>query len=181
MKKVALLTIGLLMVCNFAFAAIHPIDTTTGSNFDVGELVISDIYYGKGDIIGDHGTEFTHIYNFSVSTDFSFGFGMNNSPNIQTVPFINTTFDFLDLEDSYNANLYSSNGGDSIIGGKTFAKDFLDAGSYYLKLIGTTSGTDGGSYNVSFAASNPVPVPAAALLLGAGLLGIVGIRRRQIS
>lgn len=27
--------------------------------------------------------------------------------------------------------------------------------------------------------SSPVPVPAAALLLGAGLLGIVGIRRRQ--
>ena len=37
-----------------------------------------------------------------------------------------------------------------------------------------------GSIKVDNISYKPVPVPAAALLLGAGLLGIVGVRRRQL-
>lgn len=48
-------------------------------------------------------------------------------------------------------------------------------------IFSTSVTVSGGSIRVDNVSSSPVPVPAAALLLGAGLLGIVGVRRRQLS
>ena len=58
----------------------------------------------------------------------------------------------------------------------------FDVANQGLLSLVTFTINDGSTFfidNIKIAA--PVPVPAAALLLGAGLLGIVGVRRRQLS
>lgn len=54
----------------------------------------------------------------------------------------------------------------------------LSAGTYVLELRGSVSGSAGGSYSGVLNVA-PVPVPAAAWLMGSALLGLVGARRRR--
>jgi hypothetical protein len=71
---------------------------------------------------------------------------------------------------------YSSGGGNvtvSVLNATT-----LSAGTYVLELRGSVSGTAGGSYSGVLNIA-PVPVPAAAWLMGSALLGLVGARRRR--
>lgn len=65
--------------------------------------------------------------------------------------------------------------------------DALVSGNYYAKVTGNATGTQGGKYAVLMSAdaiitpvvTTVVPVPAAAWLLGSGLLGLVGVARRK--
>jgi hypothetical protein len=55
----------------------------------------------------------------------------------------------------------------------------IAAGSYYYKVIGTASGTDGGLYTItSNVAAVPEPETYALLLGGLGVVGFVAARRR---
>jgi len=66
----------------------------------------------------------------------------------------------------------------------------------WTQITGTFNITDPGNYTIAFAAIgdpntlggfiddvelNPVPIPGAVWLLGSGLLGLIGIRRRKIA
>lgn len=63
-----------------------------------------------------------------------------------------------------------------------YSYDFLASGNYYAKVTGTATGTYGGKYTVTMSAEPaPVPVPAAAWLLGSGLLGLVAVSRRKVT
>jgi len=53
----------------------------------------------------------------------------------------------------------------------------LPAGQYILEISGQVKGLAGGSYSGVLNAA-PIPVPAAAILFGSGLLGLLGIARR---
>lgn len=55
----------------------------------------------------------------------------------------------------------------------------LQAGYYTLYVGGTDASLSGGLYNLSVSAASAVPVPAAVWLFGSGLLGLVGMARRQ--
>lgn len=56
----------------------------------------------------------------------------------------------------------------------------LDAGHYYLSFIGKSAGTLS-FYGVSLAQNDvaPIPVPAAFILFGSGLLAMTGLARRR--
>lgn len=54
----------------------------------------------------------------------------------------------------------------------------LAPGTYVLQTRGTATGTYGGSYAGTLNLA-PVPIPATAWLLGSGLLGLIGVARRE--
>jgi hypothetical protein len=76
-------------------------------------------------------------------------------------------------------NLFLSLNGGPSIGDKNSTTAFnLASGNYSIKVTGDAVGAAGGFYSVAMSAQ-PVPVPAAAWLLGSGLLGLVGVARRK--
>lgn len=67
----------------------------------------------------------------------------------------------------------------ALISGKTYTDIINELGNAKLRLgVHVTGFSDGNS--ASFV-NNPVPVPAAAWLLGSGLIGLAGIGRRKIT
>ncbi|KAF5045811.1 hypothetical protein DSECCO2_477340 [anaerobic digester metagenome] len=159
MKKIALLTLGLLMVCNCAFATVYELgDLAVGEEFSrtyavsVGSLsdkfnfsILESELTGYGESffsVNKKGTVISNIDDFKIE--------LYDSNNV----FLNRAFD----SDSFTANLL--------------------AGSYYLLASGMVTTQGGGAYTLSL--SSAVPIPGAALLLGSALLGVVGIRRTRI-
>lgn len=94
---------------------------------------------------------------------------MNNG--VTGTPYINNAVNLSSLaaiasEGQFFIRLYGT--GASSAAGTLRVGDYLSGGTYYFDTI---TGT--------VAADAPTPIPAAAWLLGSGLLGLVGVRRRQ--
>lgn len=103
-------------------------------------------------------------------------FGSNTSIQFDTATNL-YSFDYV-VSGSVNYEAGSSSG--SLV--NNFGTINFDVAKQGLLSLVTFTINDGSTFfidNIKIAA--PVPVPAAALLLGAGLLGIVGVRRRQLS
>jgi hypothetical protein len=95
---------------------------------------------------------------------------MNNT--ITGTPYINNAIDLSSLaaiasEDQFIIRLYGT--GASSASGTLRVGDYLSSGTYYFDTITGTVAAD----------ATPTPIPAAAWLLGSGLLGLMGIRRRN--
>lgn len=172
MKKVVLLTIGLLMVCNCAFATITPLGTLGSATtpFSAFHAVYGDFT----DYFSFNLTGASNVMTFASWIDAEIATPMGtwkfNIDDLDITLYSNSLF-----SDKDKINPLSVSGTDNSL---TYFFNSLLPGMYYFSVTGTVPQTFTGSY-VGLASASQVPVPAAALLLGAGLLGIVGIRRKQ--
>ena len=95
---------------------------------------------------------------------------MNNG--VSGTPYINNVVNLSSLaaiasEGQFFVRLYGT--GASSANGTLRVGDYLSASTYYFDTITGTVAQD----------ATPTPIPAAAWLLGSGLMGLVGIRRKQ--
>lgn len=176
MKKIVMLLSMLLFVADLSFASMQHVETISTANLpnvNMGSLEVGKTYSATALVSGVD--EFTHNYTFTVGAPFSFGLGLSNNEITLTNPYVSVVL--YDLA-SYSAELWDAAG--RIASGMSFVTNTLTASTTYtLKIIGDPNGLVGGSYTFG-ATVNPVPVPGAVLLFGSGLLGLVGLRRRQI-
>lgn len=170
MKKVlCVMVVGLMLVASNAFAA----------NYYVGPLSIGVPYVSA---IISHKGKFTDNFEFSLANSVLAA----GATSIEIKIGHPTNFTYLDIT-GFTATLYQgtvasrgqqvgvyTNTSDNI----SFYLNNLSIGSYFLEISGSGVGANGGNYYASLATA-PVPLPGAALFLGAGLLGLVGLRRRE--
>lgn len=164
MKRIALLTLGFLMVCNCAFATI-PND------------YIGAIDNGEKSFAGSHTSSFIDYFSFDIES-LSDVEALTASFELPALNYGITNLSFsLFKDDDYTIKIDPSLSGPSS-NPLVYLFDEMTIGTYFFTVSGDVASGMKGVYAGSISASQ-VPVPAAALLLGAGLLGIVGVRRRQ--
>lgn len=119
---------------------------------------------------------FSDIWNFTISsTSYGAASATNHQLTFGPVQVLNIS--------GLNMNIYYEEGSTPLSssgsGVSVFNTNVLP-GSYQAVITGTSTGISGGAYIMSMAAiPAPVPVPAAAWLLGSGLIGLVAVGRRK--
>ncbi|ACU90639.1 PEP-CTERM sorting domain-containing protein [Desulfomicrobium baculatum] len=175
MKKILFLTLSLILAYSSAFASFDPSSAPTIAPIDLNPITLgTEIPIYQTGIIG----EFYHKYTMTLpASDFAAAIvSFNFAP-------------YTDI-DNFEGYLFKDNGSNSFtqifeVAGDALIKTQFNllAGDYFLALTGFGSGQApfaGGAYTGFVSATSSVPVPGAAILLGSGLLGLVGLRRRQI-
>jgi len=174
MRKILFLTLSLILAYSSAFADFNPLSIPTAV-FSLDPVTLSEeISITQTGIVGD----FYHKYTMTLpASDFAAAIvSFNFAP-------------YTDI-DNFEGYLFKANGSNTFtqifeVAGDALIKTQFNllAGDYFLALTGFGSGQapfEGGAYTGFVSATSSVPVPGAALLLGSGLLGLVGLRRRQI-
>lgn len=157
------------------------IGSVQAATVDLGNL------YGNSVVIGQShagkNVTFSDDYLFSISPSASFAAAVT-SINLQ--PYFSAGDMKITLSGTGLASAItkSATAGDNL----DIAPVVLGYGDYVFNVSGMTTGDFGASYAGVLAAAapvmnnvggSPVPVPAAAWLLGSGLLGLVGVARRK--
>lgn len=129
-------------------------------------------------------TQFVQVTPGAVNDRFDFSIGTlsDTSAAATNHPLSFFQFSILDIPnlsmslfDSANAMI---NG--PTVSGQSVTNISIAAGNYHAQVTGNTNGMSGGAYSVSMVAyPAAVPVPAAAWLLGSGLIGLVAVARRK--
>lgn len=85
--------------------------------------------------------------------------------------------------DGFTLSIFDSNNTQLALVSSNMIEDIYietPAGDYRAVISGYASGSLSGKYSLTIAAeTQPVPVPAAAWLLGSGLIGLVAVARRK--
>lgn len=169
MKKISLLAVCLALFCTNAFA-FDPTAPATHTE-DLGAIALDGaVRFGRMNVMGEFYDKYTLKLPESVFSISAISLKFNGISEIK---------DFTAYV--YNLNglvkMFEVHGVQSLIENQTN----LPAGDYLLAITGKGIGTIGGSYTGLLAATKPVPLPGAALFLGAGFLGLVGLRRRNLN
>lgn len=168
MKRLLVLLAGFMLVCTNALA-FDPLDPPTLTK-DLNPVILNTpIHIAESGILGD----FYHKYTLTLPQA---GFSM---------ALVSLQFAPLTQINDFAGYFYNADSLDKIFevtGPSLIHSEYnLAPGNYFLALTGTGLGTilEGGMYDGLLIATNPVPLPGAAFLLGAGVLGLVGLRRRN--
>ena len=165
MKKFLLLAACLVLFCTNAFA----FDPTATPNYEknFGAIALNTpTQFGKMDLMAG---DFYHKYTFTLPE------------SMFNISAITLQFPGVSSIENFTAYLYKKDSLEKIfeVTGASLTKNTnLLAGDYFLALTGHTSGI--GGYTGILAGAKPVPLPGAALFLGAGFLGLIGLRRRNL-
>lgn len=166
MKKFSLLAVCLTLFCTSAFA----FDPAATPNYEKSFGIIAfntPMQFGKMDLMAG---DFYHKYTFTLPD------------SMFNISAITLQFPGVSSIENFTAYLYKKDSLEKIfeVTGASLTKNAnLLAGDYFLALTGRTSGI--GGYTGILAGAKPVPLPGAALFLGAGFLGLVGLRRRNLN
>lgn len=148
----------------------------------ISSTALADTYYDVGPLTPGiinstpafnpiPGGPFTDTFKFNLTSASDVSLSLNDFPV--------SLFSFTLLK---NENIFLSLNNETIGTGQSMTVHNLATGIYYAVVTGnaTGSGWNGlsGLYSVSMLAQ-PVPVPAAAWLLGSGLIGLVAVGRRK--
>lgn len=199
----ALITGIALTIGSSAFAAILPISYSTTAMGTTGDGTITDITAPDLYLFGHSGNMTLTSSLSGTKVEFYDDYVFTIADSV--VSSVSSTLNFGNVYaiDSLQARLYNKSGNSTLpvfgtpVGGEidgasaTYPGMFsantvsvlnnvhLAAGTYVLEIHGTVTGLLGGGYaGVLNATPLPVPVPAAAWLMGSALLGLFGTRRR---
>ncbi|MDO4767141.1 MAG: VPLPA-CTERM sorting domain-containing protein [Pseudomonadota bacterium] len=168
MKKISLLAVCLVLFCTNAFA------------FDPN--AVPDLEKPLGAIALDKPIQFMEL---GIMEPFYHKYTLTLPASSFSVSAVSLQFPDISKIEDFSAYLYKKGGTTALFevtGASLIEKKIdLEAGDYFLALTGKGIGTIGGSYTGLLAATKPVPLPGAALFLGAGFLGLVGLRRRNLN
>lgn len=168
MKKISLLVACLVLLCTNAFAFDPNAPATHTENLGAIDLD-KPLQFMQTGITGS----FYHKYTLTLPA------------SLFSVSAVSLQFPKISQIDNFTAYLYKEGGATALFevtGASLIEKQInLQAGNYFLALTGEGRGTIGGSYTGLLAATKPVPLSGAALFLGAGFLGLIGLRRRNLN
>lgn len=123
---------------------------------------------------------FSDTYNFTIDSLSDMAASVTNYHlPIGTIDVLNISGLNMSIFNAANDFLTSSGSGFSVFG-------TVPAGAYHALVTGNGHGASGGAYIISLGTSSvlaapaAVPVPAAAWLLGSGLIGLIGVARRKV-
>lgn len=173
MKPINLFLASVLLITATAANAdsTYNIGVLDAAPYSVSNPYINNVSISPGS------SSFVDIYNFSLNnTDFFSGSGTQLTLSFPGYDVLNITNLTLKL---FNA---SNNGWLAGVAGTTQITDILSNGNYYVKVSGTPSGLAGGNYTFA-AVAQAVPEPNGwgMLVAGLGMIGLVTLRRRNIS
>lgn len=153
--------------------------------YDMGvlssDVALQDVLLAKG--------TFTDFFNFTITISSEVAASVQNNAlkmgtkNVRNISGL--TMSLFNTNGTLGNMLDDTQIGASLTSGES-SLDILPSGNYYAKVTGNATGSQGGHYSVQMVADpvippavTSVPVPAAAWLLGSGLIGLVGVSRRK--
>lgn len=155
-----------------ALGAPDPIISSSGINFVSLGIGSADTQGIGGSIILDFGTHFTGSATI-YETTYEPRTGYNEYADVYGLNVDTGSWDFLGTVNNQPQGSGDYDG---------YTLDFLVDGIFsQMKIVDTTfanGGANGDGFDVNAVAVTPTPIPGAALLLGSGLVGLVGLRRR---